>query len=489
MIITGHIVLNSKITYGSSNNGNYYRFIDHNNNNLYVISYKKENLRATINIYAVAKIPENPKYLNNALILNKVKIIGNVGSKQSEYSYLLHKYNLLHYQDQKQEKVLLNEVTNLLKQRTMTTTAFTIDPKDSKDYDDAISYNYKEDTHIVGIHITDVSSIVKPGTLTNNQALEKLTSVYPDSRYNNVINMLPDFLSENHLSLKQDTTPKLCVSFYYHYKIINQVWTLMDINHTRDKIIITKNYSYEEAKKESKNNNVMFKILHEISNSKGNTHQLVSFWMIQVNTYISKKLIENNKFILLRSYHRKKDCNNAKFLIEVDKQLYLYFTSKSATYTLLKDKSEYKEEDHSHETLNTHYYTHFTSPLRRYSDIIAHRLFLQEYQTYEELLIITESINNKNKILNRLKRDEEKLNLIYELEEYWKETKEPLYLIGIVFSYDETHISVKITYEAENYILSVKKSKEVKIFELVKLEIVPNINSSIFSKKIFINML
>jgi len=489
MIITGHIVLNSKITYGKGNNGIYYRFIDHSSNNLYVIPYKKENLRSTINVYAVAKIPEDPKYLNNALILQKVKIIGPVGSKQSEYSYLLHKHMLIEYEDKKQEKILIQEIEKLLSERTQTVNAFTIDPENSKDYDDAFSYQYNENVHIIGVHIADVSSIVKQDCLTDNQALQRLSSVYPDSRYNNTINMLPNFLSENYLSLKEDTKLKLTVSFYYHYKIINNVWTVISVNYTRDKVLITRNYSYKEAKKELKSNkNTALKVLSEIANSKGDAHNLVSYWMIRVNNYVSNKLMEKNNCIILRSYKTKKD-SYPGYLTDEDRQLYVQVTNRSANYILLKDKNEYNEEDHSHESLNKSYYTHFTSPLRRYSDIIAHRLLFEEDQNYKKLLTVTENINKKNKVLNKLKRDEEKLNLIYKLEQYWNETKEPLYLIGIVFSYDETHTNVKITYDQENYILSVKKSKEVKNFELVKLEIVPSINSSIFSKKIFINML
>ena len=298
-----------------------------------------------------------------------------------------------------------------------------------------------------------------------------------------------NFLSENYLSLKQDTKPKLTVSFYYHYKIINNVWTLISVNYTHDKVLITRNYSYKEAKKELKSNkNIALKVLSEIANSKGDTHNLVSYWMIRVNNYVSNKLMEKNNCIILRSYKTKKD-SYPGYLTDEDRQLYIQVTNRSANYILLKDKNEYNEQDHSHETLNKSYYTHFTSPLRRYSDIIAHRLLFEEDQNYKKLLIVTENINKKNKALNKLKRDEEKLNLIYKLEQYWNETKEPLYLIGIVFSYDETHANVKITYDQENYILSVKKSKELKNFELVKLEIVPNINSSIFSKKIFINML
>ena len=77
---------------------------------------------------------------------------------------------------------------------------FTIDPKDAKDFDDALSFQVLENgLYEVGIHIADVSHYVRPGTLLEEEAYNRATSVYLVDR---VVPMLPEILSNNACSLR-----------------------------------------------------------------------------------------------------------------------------------------------------------------------------------------------------------------------------------------------------------------------------------------------
>ena len=88
-------------------------------------------------------------------------------------------------------------------------TTFTIDPADAKDFDDALSYErLPNGLHRVGVHIADVSHYVRPGTLIDQEAYERGTSVYLVDR---TIPMLPEALSNNLCSLRPDED-KLCFS-------------------------------------------------------------------------------------------------------------------------------------------------------------------------------------------------------------------------------------------------------------------------------------
>ncbi|GAA0872730.1 ribonuclease R [Gangjinia marincola] len=80
------------------------------------------------------------------------------------------------------------------------TLTFTIDPKDAKDFDDALSFKILENgNYEIGVHIADVSHYVKPGTILDDEALERATSVYLVDR---VVPMLPEVLSNNACSLR-----------------------------------------------------------------------------------------------------------------------------------------------------------------------------------------------------------------------------------------------------------------------------------------------
>ena len=77
---------------------------------------------------------------------------------------------------------------------------FTIDPKDAKDFDDALSFDVLENgNYEIGIHIADVSHYLLPGTVLDDEAYNRATSVYLVDR---TVPMLPEILSNNACSLR-----------------------------------------------------------------------------------------------------------------------------------------------------------------------------------------------------------------------------------------------------------------------------------------------
>ena len=90
--------------------------------------------------------------------------------------------------------------------------AFTIDPDNSKDLDDALTLEELPESNRVGVHIADVSYFVEPGTQLDKEALFRCTSYYPGHGYQSVP-MLPRELSENHCSLLPGKD-RLCLSVF-----------------------------------------------------------------------------------------------------------------------------------------------------------------------------------------------------------------------------------------------------------------------------------
>jgi ribonuclease R/exosome complex exonuclease DIS3/RRP44 len=135
-----------------------------------------------------------------------IDILGKPGEHDTEIHSILFDYNLPYKFPEQVEKdaaKLPIEITKkeIAKRRDMRQTlTFTIDPKDAKDFDDALSFEVLPNGNFeIGIHIADVSHYVHPDSLLEEEAYKRATSVYLVDR---VVPMLPEILSNNVCSLR-----------------------------------------------------------------------------------------------------------------------------------------------------------------------------------------------------------------------------------------------------------------------------------------------
>lgn len=316
----------------------------------------------------------------------------------------------------------------------------TIDPKDAKDFDDALSLNKLDNGNWeVGVHIADVSHYVRPDSIIDKEAESRATSIYLVDR---VIPMLPEILSNKVCSLGPDAD-KLCFSAVFEMDEKGAV-----INQWFGKTIIRSNrrFDYEEAQEiigsgqgefgeEFRVLNTLAGRLRENRFKKGSINfksQEVKFELdeagVPLSIYIkeqkdSNRLIED--FMLLANrkvaeligkkkapdkpktfVYRVHDAPSPEKLstfIEFVKKLG-YRINMSSSSNLAKSfnqlfeqiagkgeehmietiairtmaKAEYSTDNIGHYGLAFPYYTHFTSPIRRYPDLVVHRL-LERY--------------------------------------------------------------------------------------------------------------
>src|SRR5690606_23486134 len=135
-----------------------------------------------------------------------IKILGKPGEHHTEIHSILAQYGLP-YEFPKEVEEYANKIDTSIKaeeikkRRDMRVVlTFTIDPKDAKDFDDALSFKKLENgNYEIGIHIADVSHYVTPGNKLDDEAYERATSVYLVDR---VVPMLPEILSNNACSLR-----------------------------------------------------------------------------------------------------------------------------------------------------------------------------------------------------------------------------------------------------------------------------------------------
>ncbi len=316
-------------------------------------------------------------------------------------------------------------------------TTFTIDPATAKDFDDALSFKVLENGNIeIGVHIADVSHYVRSGTLLDQEAFERSTSVYLVDRVNP---MLPEVLSNELCSLKpheDKLTFSAVFEFTPSYKIIGQ-WFGRTIIHSdrrftyeeAQEVIEKKDGDYaeellmlnkiaEKLRKERfkegsigfETDEVQFK-LDEQGNPIGiylkerkAAHMLVEDFMLLANKkaalFIAQKEEKFRKNIpFVYRIHDEPDIDRIMDLALFAAGLGFTIDTKSPqtiakSFNLMVEegrenvglklleplairtmaKAIYSTKNIGHYGLGFSHYTHFTSPIRRYSDVLVHRL-------------------------------------------------------------------------------------------------------------------
>ncbi len=304
---------------------------------------------------------------------------------------------------------------------------FTIDPKEAKDYDDALSLIEKDHSSILYVHIADVSHYVKPGTPIDIEAKKRGNSTYLPGR---CLPMLPENLS-NHLCSLKAKVKRLAVTVELHF---NKSGDLLHYKVYRSVIKSQTRFTYEEAKevldgqKKSEHAPTLIKMvglceklklkrkergsfdfampdLRLIIDKEGNpthferveydiTHQLVEEFMLKANEMVAVYLQEQNKPTLFRVHDspaEDKIDNLYDFIRKVGFSLPMKPTFDDLRDVFEKAKNSphsyhlsvnfirsmklayYSEENVGHFGLSLDHYLHFTSPIRRYSDLIVHR--------------------------------------------------------------------------------------------------------------------
>ena len=313
---------------------------------------------------------------------------------------------------------------------------FTIDPVDAKDFDDAISYQKLANGNLeIGVHIADVSHFVQPGTALDKEAYERATSVYLPDR---VYPMLPERISNELCSLRPNEdklTFSACFEVDAHGKIVNtwfgktiihsdrrftyeQVQEIIDtkIGDHSNEILWLLDWTQKLRKARFDNGAINFSsqevrfTLDDKGKPTGITikeskesHQLIEELMLKANQLIAHKMgqVKIKKETLPFPYRVHDQPNEEKlspFIIFAKKHGYPFDISTptqiahsfNALMIAAKGKPEqhvleqlgirtmakavYTSDNIGHYGLGFEYYCHFTSPIRRYPDILVHRI-------------------------------------------------------------------------------------------------------------------
>jgi ribonuclease R len=468
-----------------------------------------------------------------------IKVLGKPGEHNTEIHAILAEYGLpaefpLEVELYAQKIDTSIQESEIKKRRDMRDTlTFTIDPKDAKDFDDALSFKKLENgNYEVGIHIADVSYYLQEGTILDDEAYQRATSVYLVDR---VVPMLPEVLSNFACSLRPNEEK-------YTFSAIFEITEKAEVVNNwfgRTVIYSDQRFAYEEAQYiiETKDNTIpietsitgaAYKVSDEIVNATLKLDELakifrrkrmaagaISFDKVEVKFNLNTNhepigvffktskdanhLIE--EFMLLANkkvaefigkqkktfIYRIHDEPNEDKLIALQNVISKFgysinFKSKGdismSLNKLLNDvqgqkeqnlidtlairsmsKAKYSTDNIGHYGLAFDYYSHFTSPIRRYPDVMVHRLlqfYLDGGKSVDEETYETKCLHSSN--MESLATHAERDSIKYMQVRYMQDHKDQEFL-GVISGVTEWGIFVEII---ENKCEGMVRIREIK---------------------------
>jgi len=328
----------------------------------------------------------------------------------------------------------------------------TIDPKTAKDFDDALSLTKTpKGEYKLGVHIADVSNYIKPNSSLDKEAYSRANSIYFPEK---CIPMLPFELSNGLCSLRPNVI-RLCISVLM---LLDKNGKLKSYEIVRSFIKSKKRFTYEEAfsileNKRKSSFAAQLKLMADLCEllkkqrfNRGSidfslpdcfieiaedgeplsiqtveydiSHQLVEEFMLKANEVIAKHLSDSSKQAIYRIHEKPKEDSLNEFLNitaqygfrplknPTNKQLQELFAKvkqspyyKDISIAFIKSMklASYSATNIGHFGLSLDYYCHFTSPIRRYSDLIIHRLLFSKDAQIEKIDIIANHCSNQER--------------------------------------------------------------------------------------------
>lgn len=410
----------------------------------------------------------------------------------------------------------------------------TIDGEDAKDFDDAVSVEVLENgNYSVGVHIADVSTFVQPNTLLDTEARKRGTSIYFANR---VIPMLPEKLSNDLCSLRPrverltitclmevndqgevvnyDIHPsKICSHARLTYTSVNRLFHRnQSIDAVSDsKLFILKSVAdLFRQKREMRGaldldvneSYAVFNADKDLTDVKmrdrGPSEMMIEDLMIAANEIVAEHITYLNRPMIYRIHPKPKQAKLEQFStlfaplgykikgdihgihpFEIQRLLKKSIGQPEhdvIAKVLLRSltKAVYYPDNQGHFGLASECYTHFTSPIRRYPDLIVHRLLWRYWTTQdddqglvEELLKISESSSLAERKAQEIERDADDV-----LNAWWMTKHQEDIFLGVVSGFNSSGFYVELPNTVEGMIKFASMNDDYYEFDAAMMQAV-----------------
>ena len=445
---------NTKTLYGkvkiSKTDGGHFIFFPISQNNLNIYTFVDDNVKLNDNDKVIVQIESYEKF--KVSLIRVLSSFEN--SRYSDVLSVLYENGFTDFFDKKvleeankiNKEIDIKLTKNRKDYRSLLT--MTIDGDDSKDFDDAISLEKTNKGYIIYVHIADVSEYVKEGSLLDKEARKRTCSIYfPE----NVFPMIPEVLSNGDCSLnpnedRYSLTAEIeidkrgnIIDGSIHEGIIksdyrmtyNDIQKILDgdkilqkkYTEIKDRIFLFEkvsdilkkkrenlgviNFSTKEFKFKIENDKVLEILKCEYLKS----NEIIENFMILANEFVSMFMTKRKTPFIYR-VHKEPDMEKLFQSIQAAKELNFNIDinefqssfneeikkekdeniSQIVSYMFLRSmsKAKYSTLCEGHYGLGLKYYSHFTSPIRRYPDLMIHRIIKEylkkSYLTNQEIL-------------------------------------------------------------------------------------------------------
>jgi len=378
---------------------------------------------------------QTDKHLARGVIID---VLGKAGRYETEIKSIITQYHLpgeFNENHLKQARLASDEFNPDQpdsREDVTKKTIITIDPPTAKDFDDAISLEKDpQGNWVLGIHIADVSNFVIPDSPLDNEAKSRGNSVYLPEK---TIPMLPEILSNGICSLQPDQK-RFVKSVYLTYDLQANI---LSRNFTNSVICSTQRLTYQQAdrilkghtkgakpevvkllknmetlsraieKRRQKNGMIHLdlpeielvmdksgRVVDALAADNSYPHTIIEMFMVEANDAVAS-LLDRLNINFMRRIHPEPDCLTLKNLSKLARAFGFGIPAnpdRSAIQNLLAavkntdssfgvnlavlrsfEKAQYSPLHIGHYALASTHYCHFTSPIRRYADLIVHRI-------------------------------------------------------------------------------------------------------------------
>ena len=369
---------------------------------------------------------------------NKIGTLGNLLDER-EYFMYCHNIKRKKYPNKYDIHNYLNDFTPNRVDLTVQNT-ISIDPDGCEDIDDAISIS-ETDYYEISIHIADVSSFIPVNSDLDNQGITRVESLYLNWVQEN---MYPKNLVKLMSLFKNCDRRSFTTVIYLDKETLN----VNKVECIKSIVNVNQNMTYDEFQQIYNTNhemNLLYTIgkkLYEtgaiINDTRVNydSHKMVEIYMILCNSAVAKKIYTLGKYLPISRSHTEIKDGLTNLTEDNDiHDIIKHYKSLKAQYVLGKE---------SHDSIGQEFYCHFTSPIRRYVDLMTHRILYYSIIGSDELDTskFPETLKYINKVRTYIQKGNRESILLDKLYQYHIDNNNVIDASGYIVNITENVVIV-----------------------------------------------